>query len=90
MPRIRNWHDLVFFRPTKETSYQHIDMLFKDVIDWELIETHWKDLLRVVLSIKAGKISSSTLLRKLATTAARTGFIRLSGNWGGWCERPSC
>jgi TnpA family transposase len=65
MPRIRNWHDLVFFRPTKETSYQHIDMLFKDVVDWELIETHWKDLLRVVLSIKAGKISSSTLLRKL-------------------------
>ncbi len=65
MPRIRNWHDLVFFRPTKETVYQHIDMLFKDVIDWDLIETHWKDLLRVVLSIKAGKISSSTLLRKL-------------------------
>ena len=65
MPRIRNWHDLVFFRPTKETTYQHIDGLFKDAIDWDLIETHWKDLLRVVLSIKAGKISSSTLLRKL-------------------------
>ena len=27
---------------------------------------HWKDLLRVVLSIKAGKVSSSTLLRKLS------------------------
>ncbi len=65
MPRIRNWHDLVFFRPTKETTYQHIDALFKEVVDWELIEIHWKDLLRVVLSIKAGKISSSTLLRKL-------------------------
>ena len=65
MPRIRNWHDLVFFRPSKETTYQHIDGLFKDAIDWDLIETHWKDLLRVVLSIKAGKISSSTLLRKL-------------------------
>lgn len=65
MPRIRNWHDLVFFRPGKETTYKHIDVLFKDDIDWELIETHWKDLLRVVLSIKAGKISSSTLLRKL-------------------------
>lgn len=65
MPRIRNWHDLVFFRPTKENTYQHIDTLFKEVVDWDLIETHWKDLLRVVLSIKAGKISSSTLLRKL-------------------------
>jgi TnpA family transposase len=65
MPRIRNWHDLVFFRPSKDIAYKHIDVLFKDVIDWQLIETHWKDLMRVVLSIKAGKISSSTLLRKL-------------------------
>jgi len=66
MPRIRNWHDLVFFRPGKDITYKHIDILFKDAIDWELIETHWKDLLRVVLSIKAGKVSSSTLLRKLS------------------------
>jgi TnpA family transposase len=66
MPRIRNWHDLVFFRSSKDITYKHIDILFKDVIDWELIETHWKDLLRVVLSIKAGKVSSSTLLRKLS------------------------
>ena len=65
MPRIRNWHDLVFFRPGKDITYKHIDILFKDDVDWELIETHWKDLLRVVLSIKAGKVSSSTLLRKL-------------------------
>ncbi len=66
MPRIRNWNDLVFFRSSKDITYKHIDILFKNVIDWELIETHWKDLLRVVLSIKAGKISSSTLLRKLS------------------------
>jgi len=65
MPRIRNWHDLVFYRPSKDVSYEHIDALFRGEIDWELIETHWKDLLRVVLSIKAGKISSSMLLRKL-------------------------
>jgi TnpA family transposase len=65
MPRIRNWKDLVFYRPDKETRYQHIDVLFTEVIDWKLIETHWQDLLQVVLSIRAGKISSVTLLRKL-------------------------
>jgi TnpA family transposase len=65
MPRIRNWQDLVFYRPDKETVYQHIDSLFKGVINWELIQTHWSDLLRVVLSIKEGKISSDMLLRKL-------------------------
>ena len=65
MPRIRNWQDLVFYRPDKETVYQHIDSLFKGVINWELIKTHWSDLLRVVLSINCGKISSDMLLRKL-------------------------
>jgi TnpA family transposase len=30
-----------------------------------MIETHWRDLMQVVLSIRAGKILPSTLLRKL-------------------------
>jgi len=65
MPRIRNWQDLVLYRSDKNTTHQHIDALFTEVIDWDLIETHWRDLLQVVLSIKAGKISSAMLLRKL-------------------------
>ena len=65
MPRIRNWQGLIFYRPNKGTKYEHIDSLFTDVIDWQLIETHWPDLLQVVLSIKAGKVLPSTLLRKL-------------------------
>ena len=65
MPRIRNWHDLVLYRPSPTTTLDHIDALFTDVIDWELLKTHWQDLLQVVLSIKAGKISSALLLRKL-------------------------
>jgi len=64
-PRIRNWKDLTFYRPTKDARYQHIDVLFGDTINWALIETHWPDLLQVVLSIKAGKISTPILLRKL-------------------------
>ena len=65
MPRIRNWKDLKFYRAYKTHEYKHIDSLFSDVVDWNLIETHWKDLLQLVLSIKAGKIVPSTLLRKL-------------------------
>ncbi len=49
----------------KEVRYKHIDQLFKDEIDWDLLETHWRDLLQVVLSIKAGKVLASTLLGKL-------------------------
>ena len=38
MPRIRNWKDLKFYRPSKDTHYQHIESLFCDeAIDWELL-----------------------------------------------------
>jgi TnpA family transposase len=37
------------------------------VVDWELIQTHWQDLLRVVISIQEGKVLPSMLLRKLTT-----------------------
>jgi len=67
MPRIRNWKGLTLFRPSKTARYKHIDSLFTDVIDWSLIETHLPDMLRVVLSIRAGRISASTILRKLGT-----------------------
>jgi TnpA family transposase/uncharacterized coiled-coil protein SlyX len=65
MPRIRNWKDLKFYRFDKTHEYKHIDFLFSDTVDWKLIKTHWNDMLQVILSIKAGKIVPSTLLRKL-------------------------
>jgi TnpA family transposase len=71
MPRIRNWQDLTLCRPDKQVRYDHIDELFTDVIDWKLIETHLADMLRVILSIKAGKFTASTILRKLGTYSRR-------------------
>lgn len=68
MPRIRNWKELKFYRPTRDTHYEHIDSLFGDnVVDWDLIQTHWQDLVRVVISIQEGKVLPSMLLRKLTT-----------------------
>lgn len=67
MPRIRNWKDLRFYRPSTETRFKHLDPLFRETIDWDLIQTHWQDLLQVALSIQAGTISSALLLRKLGT-----------------------
>lgn len=67
MPRIRNWKDLKLFRPSNDTQYKHIDALFTDTIDWDLIENHIPDLLRIVLSIKTGRVSASTILRRLGT-----------------------
>lgn len=65
MPRMRNWNDVIFYRPDDKASFQHIDQLFTEKINWQLIETHWKDMMQIVLSIQAGKILPSMLLRKL-------------------------
>src|SRR5262245_15297857 len=61
MPRIRNWKDLTLFRPSPQARYQHIDALFAEPVKWRLIETLLPDLLRVGMSIKAGRLTPSTL-----------------------------
>ena len=77
MPRIRNWKDLKLFRPTKNSKYKHIDSLFNDsMINWKLIETSWREMMRVVVSIKEGKITSSLLLRKLTTYSKKDRLYR--------------
>lgn len=39
LPRIRNWQDLIFYRPARTMRYQHIDRLFADdAVDWQLID----------------------------------------------------
>ncbi len=77
LPRIRNWHDLNFYRPDAATRYQHIDALFGDnVIDWQLIETHWPDLLRTAISIREGRLSSVTLLRRLGNHSRKNRLYR--------------
>ncbi|ODU40551.1 MAG: transposase [Lysobacteraceae bacterium SCN 69-123] len=67
MPRIRNIKDLVFSRPEPGRTYENIQALFGDSLDWKLIETHLHDMLRVAISIKLGKITASTILRRLGT-----------------------
>jgi TnpA family transposase len=67
MPRMRNWADVVFYRPDKEIRYEHIDALFTQEIDWQLIAKHWQDIMQVVISIQAGRVLPSMLLRKLST-----------------------
>ncbi|MEL6972531.1 MAG: transposase, partial [Bacteroidota bacterium] len=65
MPRMRNWNDVSFVRPDKSTTYKHIKDLFKQVGDFDRIETHWKDIMQVALSVHVGKVIPSMLLRRL-------------------------
>ena len=67
MPRMRGLSDAVFYRPSKAIRYQHIDALFGGEIDWDLIATHARDMFQVALSIQAGRVMPSMLLRKLGS-----------------------
>ncbi|MBF0360979.1 MAG: Tn3 family transposase [Oligoflexia bacterium] len=72
MPRIRNWKDLKFYKSSSSNKYTNLDKLFTDEpINWELIETHLPDMLQVILSIKAGKLAPSTILRKLGNKSKK-------------------
>lgn len=71
MPRIRHIKDLKFYKSDKTTVYQHIESLFDQPIDWGLIERHLDDMLRVVLSIKSGKMTASSILRKLGNSSRK-------------------
>lgn len=66
MPRIRNWKDLNLYRVDKKTTYVNIDSMFCDAeIDWDFLETHWQELMQVIISVKLGKVSSTFILSKL-------------------------
>lgn len=82
MPRIRKWKKLMLFRSTQDQVYDHIDELFSDEIDWELIEKHYPDMLRVGMSVQSGKITLSTILNKLEPTPKRINCFNPSGKSG--------
>jgi len=71
MPRIRNFKDLIFFRPGEHLIYPHIDALFgergRNVIDWKLIERHCS-LVKSIVGLKcvgSGELAGgAVVLRK--------------------------
>jgi TnpA family transposase len=71
-PRIRNWKGLHFYHSKPALEYEHIDLLFSKTIDWNLIVTMLPEMLRVAVSIGAGRIKPSTILRRLATYSRKS------------------
>jgi TnpA family transposase len=76
MPRMRSIGGVTFYRPAASIRYRHIDALFRAEIDWDLIATHARDVFQVVLSIQAGRVTPSMLLRKLGTYNRRSLLYR--------------
>jgi TnpA family transposase len=71
MPRMRNIKDLVLYKADRRRKYEHIDSLCRQTIDWSLIERHYADMMRVAVSIKAGRMTPSTILRRLGSESTK-------------------
>jgi len=71
MPRIKVINSLIFFKPDKRVKYKHIEDLFSDGVKWKIIEDNLEEMLRIALSIKMGKVSASTIIRRLGTDGVR-------------------
>jgi TnpA family transposase len=82
MPRMRTWNDVTFYRVDRSTSYKHIDALFTQVVDWDMIERHWHDMMQVVLSIQAGQVLPSMLLQRLGVYSRRSSLYKAFSELG--------
>jgi TnpA family transposase len=82
MPRMRTWNDVTFYRVDRSTTYKHIDRLLTQVVDWELIERYWQDMMQVVLSIQAGKVLPSMLLQRLGVYSRRNNLYKAFSELG--------
>lgn len=87
MPRIRNFADLTFFRASDKVLYPSMDELYgergRGIIDWRLIERHWRDLMQVAVSISQGRLSSATLMRRLRSNSRENRIYKVFREVGG-------
>jgi TnpA family transposase len=75
-PRIKNWRELVFYKPYDSSHYRHIGALFKGAVNWKLIGHHFADYIQVGASVQTGTLSSSWLLTRLNSTCHRNSLFR--------------
>jgi TnpA family transposase len=76
LPRIRNWRSLTLYRPDLKINLRHTGHLYGGTIDWEMIESHWKEFIRVALAIQSGRVAPSWVLTRLNTYSRRNELYR--------------
>ncbi len=82
MPRIKNWKDLEFCRPETAAWYNHINGLFRAAADWKLIASEFDAMLRIVVSIQAGKLLPSAILRRFGSASRNNRTARAVAELG--------
>ena len=76
LPRIRNWRSLTLYRPDMQMNLFRTGRLYGGIIDWELIESQWKEFIRVALAIQSGRVAPSWILTRLNSYSRRNKLYR--------------
>lgn len=76
LPRIRKWRSLKLYRSDMHVRLPATEHLYGGTIDWALIESHWKDYLRVALAVQTGRVSASWVLTRLNSYSRRNRLYR--------------
>jgi TnpA family transposase len=65
-PRIRDLADRRLYVVGARTGYKALDPLIGGAVDFRVIAENWDEILRLAASIKAGTVTPSAILRRLA------------------------
>ena len=76
LPRIRKWRSLKLYRPDLRVMLPATAHLYGGIIDWALIESCWKEYLRVALAVQTGRVSASWVLTRLNSYSRRNRLYR--------------
>ncbi|WP_425148682.1 Tn3 family transposase [Deinococcus sp.] len=66
-PRIRDLGETRLYPPEQPRAYPLLESIMARRINLGLIRDHWNDLLRLAVSIRAGTVTASLMLAKLAS-----------------------
>lgn len=66
-PRIRDLGETRLYPPNLPSTYPNLESIMARRINSGLIRDHWNDLVRLAVSIKAGTVTASLMLMKLAS-----------------------
>lgn len=76
LPRIRQWRRLKLYRSDLSLALSATAHLYSGTIDWALIESCWKEYLRVALAVQTGRVCASWVLTRLSSYSRRNRIHR--------------
>ena len=76
MPRIRNWRSLHLYSYCPPANLTRTRNLYARSIDWDCIEAHWDDYLKLVMAIRTGRLTPSAILMQLNSYSRKNPLYR--------------